>query len=200
MTGVADTGPFGAMPRNGWVFIIAAILGLQALGLLAMGRVPMCACGSIKLWHGVVHSAENSQQVFDWYSFTHVLHGFWLYLFAWFVLPRAPIVARLALAVLIEGAWEVIENTNFVIDRYRTGTVALDYYGDSIVNSLSDNAAMMMGFLLARSLPVWGTITLGVLIEGSLIYLIRDNLLLNVVMLIYPLDAIKVWQQAAPLH
>jgi hypothetical protein len=187
------------MPTSAWLSIIPALLFLQALILLAMGRLPMCACGTVKLWHGVVHSAENSQHIFDWYSLTHVLHGFWLYLFIWIVLPRAPVAARLVLAVLLEGAWEVIENSSFVIDRYRTGTIALDYYGDSVVNSVADTVAMMTGFLLARTLPVWTVIALGVLIEASLVYFIRDNLLLNVVMLIYPLDAIKAWQEAAPL-
>lgn len=186
------------MPAGLWLGVIPAVLVLQAAILFAMGRVPICTCGTIRLWVGVVHSSENSQQIFDWYSFTHVLHGFWLYFLTWLVLRRAPLAARLALAVLLEGAWEVIENSNFVIDRYRAGTISLDYYGDSIVNSLSDTVTMTFGFLVARTLPVWTVIVLGLLIEGTLGYLIRDNLLLNVVMLIYPFDAIKVWQEAAP--
>jgi hypothetical protein len=187
------------MPAKAWLSIIPALLVLQGLILLAEGRVPYCTCGYVKLWHGVVQSSENSQHIFDWYSFTHVLHGFWLYLLLWLVLPRAPVAARLALAVLLEGGWEVLENTNFVIERYRASTISLDYYGDSVVNSIADTVSMMFGFVLAWFLPLWSVIGLGVAIEAGLLYMIRDDLLLNVVMLIYPLDGIKAWQEAAPL-
>lgn len=186
-------------PATTWYAIVAAIVVLQILVLLAFGRTPICTCGTVKFWHGVVNSSENSQHIFDWYSFTHVVHGLLFYLLTWFVIPRAPLAARFAAAVLIEGAWEIVENTNFVIERYRAETIALSYYGDSIVNSVSDTFAMMAGFLLARTLPVRGAIALGVAIEVALLYFIRDSLLLNVVMLIYPFDAIKTWQTAIPL-
>src|SRR5207237_371728 len=150
-------------------------------------------------WHGVVHSAENSQHIFDWYSFTHVLHGFWLYLLTWLAFPRAPLAPRLMLAVGLEAAWEVIENSSFVIDRYRAETISLDYYGDSVVNSVADTLSMMFGFTLAFWLPVWAIAAIGVGIELGLVYLIRDNLFLNVLMLIFPFDAIKTWQEAAPV-
>jgi hypothetical protein len=114
-------------------------------------------------------------------------------------LPRAGVAARLALAVGLEGAWEILENSSFVIERYRAGTISLNYYGDSIVNSVSDTFSMMVGYTLAWRLPVWGIIACGILIETTLIYFIRDNLLLNVLMLIYPSEAIKAWQQSAPL-
>jgi hypothetical protein len=186
------------IPSRAWPPIVLALLALQAAVLLAMGRVPMCTCGTIKLWHGVVNSPENSQHVFDWYSFTHVLHGVWLYFFTWLVLPRAPIALRLVLAVCLEGAWEVLENTNFVIERYRASTISLNYYGDSVVNSVADTVTMMFGFMLARLLPVWGSAALIVVIEMGLGYFIRDNLFFNILMLIYPFEGIKAWQSALP--
>ena len=195
----APTTSASPMSASVWYSIVPAIVVVQILVLLALGRTPICACGTIKLWHGVVHSSENSQHIFDWYSFTHVLHGLLFYLLTWFVMPRAPLAARFAAAVLIEGAWEIVENTNFIIERYRAETIALSYYGDSIVNSVSDTFAMMAGFLLARTLPARGAIALGVVIEVALLYFIRDSLLLNVVMLIYPFDAIKTWQTAIRL-
>ena len=187
------------MPLSAWLAIIPAILVVQMLALMAMGREPICTCGTVKLWHGVVQSAENSQHLFDWYSFTHVLHGLWLYFFGWLFLRRWPVAARLVLAVLLEAGWEIIENTNFVIDRYRTATVSLDYYGDSIVNSMGDTVAMISGFAMARFAPLWAAIVAVIVIEVGLIFLIKDNLFLNILMLIYPAESIRLWQATPPL-
>lgn len=159
-----------------------------------MGRVPWCRCGYVKLWQGIVYSSENSQHITDWYTFSHVIHGIGFYVLLWAVARRLPLPVRFVAAVALEAAWEVLENTPMVIDRYRAVTIALDYYGDSVINSVSDVVAMMMGFWMARRLPVWGTVAFVIGMELLLAMVIRDNLTLNIIMLIHPINAIKQWQ------
>jgi len=144
-----------------------------------------------------VSSAENSQQLTDWYTFSHIIHGIGFYALLWLVARRLPIGMRFVLSALLEATWEVFENTPFIIERYRAVTISLDYYGDSIVNSVSDITAMMVGFWIARRWPVWASVALVVILEVTVGAIIRDNLTLNVLMLIHPFDAIKRWQLGA---
>ena len=182
--------------------LIATLLLVAAAGavLLAMGRNPICECGTVKLWHGVVQSSENSQHLADWYSPSHVIHGLILYFLAWLLWKRwrlfggRPIRRALPIAVLLEAAWEIAENTPMVIDRYRAVTVSWGYSGDSVVNSLGDIGWMIVGFLAAARIPAWASVALALFLELLTLYTIRDNLTLNVVMLLWPIEAIRQWQ------
>lgn len=175
---------------------VTGVVALTAAILLAMGRGAICTCGRVALWHGQVNSAENSQQLLDPYSATHLVHGVLFHAAGWLLLRAWDWRARLLAAVIVEAAWEVAENSPAVIDRYRSGTAALGYTGDSVLNSAGDIACMVAGFLVARALPVRASVALVLATELLLLATIRDNLALNVLMLVAPDPRILAWQQA----
>ena len=153
-----------------------AIVAAQAAALLAMGHPAICTCGYVALWTGAVQSPENSQHLSDWYTFSHVIHGMIIYAVLAAAAPRLPVGWRLVLAMGIEAGWEIVENTPFLMERYRQSALAEGYYGDSLLNSLSDTLAMAIGFGLARRLPVPATVALALGFEAFTAVMIRDNL------------------------
>ncbi|MEM7191908.1 MAG: DUF2585 domain-containing protein [Pseudomonadota bacterium] len=176
--------------------IAAILIAGTALTLYWTGHPWICKCGTVKLWHFQVVSSENSQHIFDWYTPSHIIHGFVFYFLFWLAVPRTSFGTRLILAILLEAAWEIAENTSYVIDRYREATVALDYYGDSVLNSVSDILFMVVGFVLAARLPVWLTVTIAIGFEVFTGIMIRDGLALNVLMLMWPSETVLEWQNA----
>ena len=174
--------------------IAFAIVAAAAIIELAMGRHPICTCGMVELWVGARDSPKTSQMLSDWYSLSHVVHGLLFYALSWLLARRWTVASRFLAAVFVEAAWEVIENTPFVIDRYRETTAALGYSGDSVVNSVSDILMMCVGFWLARKLPVWASILLLIALEIVPLLVIRDNLTLNIINLVRPSAALQTWQ------
>src|SRR4029453_11778916 len=177
--------------------IVAGIVLAAGLALYLMGHPLICKCGYVKLWHFDVVSAENSQHLTDWNSPSHLHHVFLLFWALWPFSPFLPLsfAMRLISAIAIEATWEVVENTDFVINHYREITISLDYYGDSVINSVSDVLVMVLGYFMAARLPVWLTVTIAIALELFVGAMIRDNLTLNVLSFVWPLDAVLDWQQ-----
>ncbi len=177
------------------IWVVGIGLGLlQVVALYLFGQPFMCECGHVSLWSGNVLSSENSQQLADWYSFSHIIHGFIFYYLAKLLFPRTSWQTRLLIAIGVEVSWEVLENTPMLIEHYRQQALAQGYVGDSILNSASDTLMMIGGFLLARKLPVWAILAFAIGMEVFVGYFIHDNLTLNVINLIYPLEFLHTWQ------
>ena len=185
------------MPFLTYMAISLAITALAAFVLYQMGQVLICKCGYVELWHGETESSGNSQHISDWYSLSHMIHGFAFFAGLCLFARWLPVGPRLVLATMLEGAWEIFENTSFIINRYRESTLSLDYFGDSVLNSVTDIGFMIIGFVLAWRLPVWVSVVLVVAMELVALYAIRDNLTLNILMLVYPIEAVKTWQMGA---
>jgi hypothetical protein len=176
-----------------WLLLTVVIIGM-ALAMYLQGRLWICACGYVLFWSGDINGTGNSQHVFDPYTFTHVIHGFLFFAAIQLLWPRLGEDWKLAGAVSLEAVWEMIENSSYVINRYRAETIALGYTGDTILNSMGDLLACALGIMLARRLGLGRTLVLGLAIEAVLLVTVRDNLLLNILMLLYPIDAIRTWQ------
>lgn len=174
--------------------VIAALFATQAAVLYSFGQPFICACGYISLYVYDIWSSQMSQQIADWYTFSHIIHGFIFYFVLWLLFPRLSIIWRFAIAVGLEGAWEVAENTPWVIEAYRQQALAKGYVGDSILNSLMDTVSMSLGFLLAYKLPWKLIVALAVLMEVGVAYFIHDNLTLNIVGFIHHFEFIDTWQ------
>ncbi len=183
-----------------WRMALGVAVGLvaaQVLVLYLLGQPWLCSCGYVKLWEGMIFSVGNSQHISDWYTFSHIIHGFVFYAVLTYFFPRVPMLWRLALALGLEVGWEIMENTPWVINQYREQALAAGYTGDSILNSLSDTLAMLAGFLLAWRLPVWLTVAFAIGMELFVGYAVHDNLALNILNFIYQFDAIVRWQSGA---
>ena len=175
---------------------VFAVMLTTAVILAAMGQVLWCACATWVPWSFDTWSSHNSQHLLDPYSFSHLQHGLVFFGALALVGSRLTMGSKLIIAMIIEAAWEILENTPMVINRYREATISLDYHGDSVANSVSDLLACWLGFEVARRLPWWGTVSLFVVVEVVMVLTIKDSLLLNVLMLVYPLDAVLQWQGA----
>jgi hypothetical protein len=176
------------------ILVIVLLLGVQATTLYLLGQPFICACGYITVFVVDVWSSQMSQQLTDWYTFSHIIHGFIFYFVLWLIAPRLRVPWRLAIAVGIEASWEIAENTPWVIEAYRSQALAQGYVGDSILNSLMDNLSMMLGFILAWKFPWKLTLGLAVAMEVAVAWFIHDNLTLNILGFVHQFDFITEWQ------
>ena len=177
-------------------YLLALGLAVAAgLVMILMGRNLICPCGDVLIWGGNTPTEQSSQHLTDWYTPSHLLHGLLFYAALWLVARRMPVGWRFLIAMAVECAWEVVENTEWVISRYRDYTVSFDYNGDAVINAMVDIAAMALGFWLAHRLPVWASVAVVIGFEALTMTLIRDGLALNVLMLVWPLDSVLQWQQ-----
>ena len=191
------------IPDRRAIIVSVAITVVAVIVLLAMDRPPICECGYVKLWHGQINDSGNSQHITDWYTPSHIIHGMIFYALGWWLFVRRGLGGKnaakrwgLPLAVFLEAAWEVLENTEMVINRFRSVTANFGYSGDSVLNSAADIGWMAFGFWLALRLPVKVTVALAIIGELVAAYMVRDGLTLNVIMLLFPIDAIAEWQAA----
>jgi hypothetical protein len=185
------------LPPRLAIILPIAVVAAGALALAAMRHPWICTCGTVKLWYSGLNTSQDSQHLTDWYSWTHIEHGLLFYFALWLVARRMPLSWRFLLATGVEVSWEIVENSPWIIDRYRTETISLNYFGDSIVNSVGDVLSMMLGFLMAVRLPTWFGVAFVVAVEVALAVLIHDNLTLNVIMLLFPIEALRQWQAGA---
>ncbi len=179
---------------NKWTTAAVGIIVLQAVVLYLFGQPPICTCGYVKFWEGVVLGPGNSQHLADWYTFSHIVHGLLFYAALRYVFPKMTLWRRLVYAMGVEIAWEIIENTPMVIAHYREQALSQGYIGDSIINSVSDTIAMILGFIIASRVRIWIAIALGLCLELFAAYMIRDNLTLNVLNFIHTFPSIAAWQ------
>lgn len=192
---MGETNHIAAADAKKLIPALIAVIVVAAGILHSQGRVWWCACARLNPWSGEIWSSHNSQHLIDPYSFTHLSHGVAFCGLTWLVLRRwVPPWGRLVAAASLEGAWELVENSEWIINKYREATISLDYFGDSVINSVGDILCCIVGWLIASRLPWWGALILFVTVEIALMIWIKDSLIINVIMLAYPIDAIKTWQ------
>lgn len=179
------------------IYICAGMFSLQAATLYLLGQPAICTCGYVKIWEGVVMSSGNSQHLIDWYTFSHIIHGVLFYALFWKLFPKMPVSTRLLFAFGLEVGWEILENTPWVIEHYREQALAQGYVGDSIINSLSDTGAMVIGYIFASRASLKVVVLVSLLLEVAVGYQIRDNLTLNVINWIHQFDFIWRWQNGS---